>query len=271
MSFVSKRSAFTPARCGVRAIGRPCQTKEPTGAVGLPFPRNPICQSKGEAIYVIDDDSDFLAEVAEQLNWIGAPVHTFSSAIDFQKTVTMPVVGCVLVDVRMPAIDGISLHDWLRSVNSLASVVFLSGASNISIAVDRMKAGALDFLIKPLREMELTSAVSNALAHSRMRYCVAQSQVMAQEMLSLLTPAERRVASLIAEGYVTKQIAAILERSENTIKIHKHKIMSKLGIISTTPLVRIMSLVSEDVEPQSGSMGTQLPQSLARAPMDISA
>ena len=68
MSFVSKRSAFTPARCGVRAIGRPCQTKEPNGAVGLPFPRNPICQSKGEAIYVIDDDSDFLAEVAEQLD-----------------------------------------------------------------------------------------------------------------------------------------------------------------------------------------------------------
>lgn len=257
MVVLGKRSAFVPARCGIKAIGRPCQAKEIGDLVGLPCPRNLICQSPAETIYIIDDDSDFLAEAAEQLNWIGAPVHVFNSAVAFQKAVSMPIVGCVLVDVRMPGIDGISLHDWLRSVDSLASVIFLSGAANISIAVDRMKAGALDFLMKPIREMELTSAVNNALARSRMRYCEAQSAATARDMLSALTPAELRVAALIAEGYVTKQIAAVLDRSENTIKIHKHKLMGKLGIISTTSLVRIMSFVDDRPDLGLGSIDKQ--------------
>lgn len=241
---IDLRNSLSAAECGIRAIGRPCQAKCKSAAVGLPHPRNPICRSPGEAIYVIDDDADFLEEVAEQLSWIGVPVSTFSSAVEFQNAIRGPIVGCVLVDIRMPTIDGISLHEWLRSIDCLASVVFLSGASNVSVAVDRMKAGALDFLVKPLRETELVAAVTNAISHSRMRYCTAESAKAAADLIGQLTPAEMRVAELISDGYVTKQIAALLDRSENTIKIHKHKIMNKIGANSTAALVKLMSITN---------------------------
>ena len=255
MDGIDLRNCLSAAACGIRAIGRPCQTKRINAPIGLPHPRNPVCQSPGEAIYVIDDDQDFLDEVAEQLNWIGVPVSTYTSAVDFQNAIRGPIVGCVLVDIRMPTIDGISLHEWLRSIDCLASVVFLSGASNVTVAVDRMKAGALDFLVKPLRETELVAAVTNAISHSRMRYCAAESARAATELFEQLTPAERRVAELISDGYVTKQIAALLDRSENTIKIHKHKIMSKIGANSTAALVKLMSItnpaVGQEKIPQS--------------------
>lgn len=242
MTAIDLRNCLSAAKCGIRAIGRPCQAKDSANLIGLPHPKNPICQSPGEAIYLIDDDADFLEEVAEQLSWIGIPVHTFTNAIDFQNSITGPVVGCVLVDIRMPTIDGVSLHEWLRSIDCKASVVFLSGASNISVAVDRMKAGALDFLVKPIRETELVAAVTNAISHSRIQYCMAESAQAAGGLMHLLTPAETRVAELISDGYVTKQIAAILDRSENTIKIHKHKIMQKIGVNSTAALVKLMTI-----------------------------
>jgi len=199
-----------------------------------------MCRSPGEAIYLIDDDADFLDEAAEQLSWIGVPVLTFSSAEDFQNEVRTPIVGCVLVDIRMPGVDGVSLHEWLRSIDCLASVVFLSGAANVSVAVDRMKAGAMDFLSKPLRETEIVAAVTRAISHSRMRYCMKESACAAAERLNQLTPAERRVAELISEGLVTKQIAAELGRSENTIKIHKQRIMNKIQNHSTVALMELM-------------------------------
>lgn len=242
MKAIDLRNCLSAAKCGIRAIGRPCQSKGSPNLIGLPHPKNPVCQSPGEAIYVIDDDADFLEEVAEQLTWIGVPVHTFSNALDFQNSIEGPIAGCVLVDIRMPTIDGVSLHEWLRSIDCIASVVFLSGASNILVAVDRMKAGALDFLVKPIRETELVAAVTNAISHSRTQYCTTKSAQAASELMDLLTPAELRVAELISDGYVTKQIASILDRSENTIKIHKHKIMHKIGANSTATLVKLMTI-----------------------------
>lgn len=256
MESIDLRNCLSAAACGIRAIGRPCQARRTNAVVGLPHPRNPVCQSPGEAIYVIDDDEDFLDEVAEQLSWIGVPVSTFSSAVDFQNAIRGPIIGCVLVDIRMPTIDGISLHEWLRSIDCLASVVFLSGASNVTMAVDRMKAGALDFLVKPLRETELVAAVTNAISHSRMRYCMVESARAATGLIDQLTPAERRVAELISDGYVTKQIAALLDRSENTIKIHKHKIMNKIGANSTATLVKLMSIANPAVGQQNSSQST---------------
>lgn len=237
---------MTAAKCGISAMNRPCMLASREDDIGLPYPRNPICQTPGEKIYVVDDDPAFLEEVTELLGWIGTPVVSFDNPFDFQKGVTHPIAGCVILDIRMPAYDGVSLHRWLREVDCIAPVIFLSGSSNISTAVDCMKSGALDFLVKPVKETDLNAAVIAAISTSRKRFCEQSSTQYIRSLLDKLTPAERKVADCIAKGYLTKQIASMLDRSENTIKIHRYRILNKVGVTSSAGLVRLMSSVQNE-------------------------
>ena len=250
---LSRNSAIA-AKCGVNAISRPCQSLPRGADAGLPFPQHPICQSAGEKIYIIDGDRAVLEEVEAMLGWIGTPIECFDNPFEFQKALGPIVTGCVIMDLRMPKFDGRSLHRWLISRNCVAPVIFLSAAADVSTAVECMRLGAHDFLSKPPQESQLSSAVVSAIAHSRMRFCQISSASKITDLLDLLTPAEKKVAELIAKGYLTKQIASILDRSENTIKIHRYRILNKVGVSSSAALVRMMSF-TEDLD----ASGRKLP------------
>lgn len=229
-------------KCGIRGVNRPCQYDMEPGGEHMPYPRSPLCCSPNEKIYVVDDDRVLLGEIAEFLGWLDAPVECFDNAIDFQKAVSGVVTGCILLDLQLPGCDGVSLQKWLQSVDCTAPVLFLSGTADISTAVDCMKAGARDFLVKPIKPGDLRAAVSSALTESRKSYCERCSAHELGTALARLTPAELNVADLLAKGYVTKQIAGILGRSENTIKIHRARVLRKLSISSTVNLAQLISL-----------------------------
>lgn len=235
-------------KCGITGGSRPCLQNVEPGEGHMPYPRSPLCRSPNEKIYVVDDDKAFLAEIAEFLGWLDTPVECFENAFDFQKAVREVVTGCILLDLQLPGCDGVDLQKWLQSVDCTAPIIFLSGTSDISTAVDCMKAGAKDFLVKPIKPGDLRAAVNSALAESRKAYCGMCSAHECSEILARLTPAESNVAALLAKGYVTKQIAGILGRSENTIKIHRARALRKLSVSSTVNLAQLVSLAQGDTK-----------------------
>lgn len=255
MNDTSLKSGPMATRCGINAINRPCQSLPRGTDIDLPVPRHPICHSPNEKIYIVDGDKGFLKEASEMLAWIGTPVACFDNPFEFQKAAPAMIVGCVILDVRIPQFDGPSLHNWLRSVHCIAPTVFLSATADVATAVECMRLGAHNFLLKPAKEAELSSAVISAISRSRMRYCEISNSGKIEEVLARLTPTERKVANLIARGYLTKQIAAMMERSENTVKIHRYRIMNKVGASSSAALVRMITMVGEKkTSPYENSM-----------------
>lgn len=239
------RSGTMVTRCGINASNRPCQTMARINDVGLPVPRHPICHSPNEKIYIVDGDAGFLKEASDMLAWIGTPIACFDNPFEFQKAVQSVIAGCVILDVRLPQFDGPSLHNWLRSVHCIAPTIFLSATADVATAVDCMRLGAHNFLVKPAKEAELGTSVISAISRSRMRYCEMSNSGKIEEVLSRLTPTERKVANLIAKGYLTKQIAAMMERSENTVKIHRYRIMNKVGVSSSAALIRMITTLED--------------------------
>jgi FixJ family two-component response regulator len=251
MHDVMLKSGSMATKCGINAINRPCQSLARGNDMGLPVPRHPICHSPNEKIYIVDGDTNFLKEASEMLAWIGTPVACFDNPFEFQKAAPPMIVGCVILDVRIPQFDGPSLHNWLRSVHCIAPTVFLSATADVTTAVECMLLGAHNFLLKPAKEAELSSTVISAISRSRMRFCEISNSGKIEEVLSRLTPTERKVANLIARGYLTKQIAAMMERSENTVKIHRYRIMNKVGASSSAALVRMITMLNEKNKPSS--------------------
>lgn len=229
-------------RCGIEAFNRPCQAIGEAPLVGLPCPQNEICRVQGETVYILDDDPVILEELRELVEWCGYTVKCFSSPLEFQRESVASLQGCVMLDVELPGVDGIEMHTWLRSVAPNLPVIFLSGVSSIETAVSCMRAGAVEFLVKPIKQGDLRRALTAAIGAGRMKTCRRESVEEVGRMVQALTPAEWRVAELIAQGYVTKQIANLLDRSENTTKIHRFRIFNKLGVTSSAQLVKIVEM-----------------------------
>ena len=231
--------------CGIKGVRRPCQMRGVVLDENIPYPHPPLCNAPNEAIYIVDDNHVFLEETSESLKWLNLPVFCFDDPSKFQVSVSSEISGCVLLDLQLPGCDGASVLKWLRSGNCSASIIFISGTGDIPTAVDCMKAGAKEFLVKPINPNHLRHVVGAAIAESRMEYCKNQSLKEVGIALGSLTTAEHAVADLLAQGFMSKQIAGILGRSENTIKIHRARIMAKMGVVSTTSLAQLINLFDE--------------------------
>lgn len=230
-------------RCGIEAFNRPCQNVTAGVALpGAPCPQNDLCRAPGETVYLIDDDPATLSELRELVEWFGYRVECYETATEFQRVIGRTPRGCVLLDVELPGIGGLEAHQWIRSTFPALPVVFLSGVSTIQTAVSCMREGAVGFLVKPVVASELRHALMTAVSSSRMNHCRQESVELICQRTRSLTPAEWRVARLVAQGYLTKQIAAILDRSENTTKIHRLRIYRKLGVSSSAQLLRILDI-----------------------------
>lgn len=230
--------------CGIRAIGRQCQNLS-VPAVSASHPLNPVCKAPGEAVHIIEDDAAAQEELAEIVRNFGFDVRLYPSAHEFQLHAPQIDAGCVVLDIRLPGMDGITLYERLKETGFAVPVIFLTGMEDVATAVTCMRAGAHDYIVKPAREIELRRSIASAIGSARMHYCKTRSRDGLIEQLSRLTPAEHQVATMLAEGYITKQIASKLSRSENTIKIHRSKVMQKLRINSTAMLANIFSMASE--------------------------
>ncbi len=201
-------------------------------------------------INIVDDDELFRAALARLLRGLGYDVNTFASAYDLlEQLPASDDICCVLLDVRMPGLNGSELQDRLLSLGSTVPIVFLTGYGDISLSVKAIKAGADDFLTKPVDTDKLLKALDHALArHQRTRQDDAEFGEL-QRRIRALTRREKEVYDLVIRGRMNKQIAHDLGVTERTVKAHRHSIMEKTGAMSVAELVSVAERIAARAHP----------------------
>ena len=189
-------------------------------------------------VYVVDDDASFRTAIERRLKLAGFEVVTYASALDLLECLPKDEQpGCILLDVQIPGLSGPELQSRLRERGSSLPIVFLTGHADTPTTVRAIKAGAEDFLTKPVSSAQLIDAIERALAsHSQARSLRSKLNGL-RVLLDLLTPRERQVFDLIVRGKINKQIAYDLGTTERTIKAHRHQVMEKMQARSLAELV----------------------------------
>ncbi len=191
-------------------------------------------------IFIVDDDPSVGKGLGRLLRSTGYHVETFSSAQEFLEAApSCKGPACLVLDVKMPGINGLDLQDQLNKKGYVLPIVFITGHGDIPMSVKAMKTGAIDFLIKPFDEGDLLKAVQEALKKDiANRRAMDERQSILQRIKSL-TPREQEILTYIITGMLNKQIAYALDISEKTVKVHRGRVMEKLGIDSVAELVRL--------------------------------
>ncbi|HEU4678094.1 MAG TPA: response regulator [Terrimicrobiaceae bacterium] len=190
-------------------------------------------------IAIVDDELRMQRALQRLLQAEGFAVRTFGSADAFLKRPLSPRIDCVVLDVSMPGLTGLDLQEHLQQSDPCLPIVFLTGHGDIPMSVRAIKAGAINFLTKPVNDLELLTALRTALAESERLRLAQQEAAALRTRLEKLTARELEVLRHVIAGKLNKQIAADLGTSEQTIKVHRMRITEKLGVASVAELVRI--------------------------------
>jgi FixJ family two-component response regulator len=186
-------------------------------------------------VYLLDDEHGMVKAVTRLLRAKGFEVRGFTTPASFLEAYHPGSDSCLILDVAMPELDGLHLQRRLTHEGILLPIVFLTGHGDIPMSVRAMKAGAVDFLTKPVKDVDLLRAVRAALARAAEQREIA----VISGRLSRLTPREREVMEYVIAGKLNKQIAFDLGTGEQNIKIHRGRMMQKMGLVSVADLVRI--------------------------------
>jgi FixJ family two-component response regulator len=195
-------------------------------------------------VAIIDDDDRMRRALARLIQSVGMQAATFATAHEFLDNPIREHTDCVITDMRMPGLDGLGLQEKLQQVLSDLSVVFLTGHGKVSASVRAMKAGAVDFLEKPVEDESLLAAIARAADRTiRSRKARVELEDL-QERFGRLTPREREVFSLVTAGLLNKQVGAELGTAEKTIKVHRARVLEKMKAKSSADLVRMAERLS---------------------------
>jgi FixJ family two-component response regulator len=189
-------------------------------------------------VYVVDDDPSVLKSLERLLRSAGYEAKTFNSALEFLDFRHPDAPGCLVLDVKMPELSGLELQENLAGREIMFPVIFITGHGTVPMSVRAMKAGAVDFLQKPFLESDLLNIVSGAISADRQAKQEQRELKELRERLKTLTPREYEVFGLVVTGMLNKQVAFDLGTSEKTIKVHRARIMEKMGAKSLAELVR---------------------------------
>lgn len=191
-------------------------------------------------VFLVDDDPSVRRALARLIKSAGHQVQTFASAQEFLGTrAGGEKAACLVLDVRMPGITGIELQRQLQALNRNVPIVFMTGHGNIPMSVQAMKAGAVDFLPKPVKDTDVLRAIEQALARAVRDRAERNELEDVRERVERLTPREREVMVLVVSGLLNKQIAFELGTVEKTIKVHRARVMEKMQVDSLAELVRL--------------------------------
>lgn len=191
-------------------------------------------------VFAIDDDPSVRKGLARLLRSAGYKQEMFESAGDFLARPAHSGPSCVIVDVQMPVLNGMDFQETLLQQHREEQLVFITGHGNIPMCAQAMKAGAVDFLRKPFDDDELLQCVQKALARSAEQRRRSTERTEARRLLDLLTPREFEVMELVITGMLNKQIAGDLGTAEKTVKVHRGRMMQKLGVASVAELVHLV-------------------------------
>jgi len=203
-------------------------------------------------IHLVDDDVAFRIATGRLLEACGYRVALYESAEQLLVTPLANQPGCILLDVRMPGLNGPELQRRLIDLGNRLPIIFITGHGDIPTSVNAIKAGASDFLTKPVEKAKLLAAIEGALAHDTKRRAEDDELAILQARLSRLTPREREVFGLVVRGKLNKQIASELGTSERTVKAHRQKVMEKCEAQSLAELVRLAERVGQSVNHRPG-------------------
>lgn len=189
-------------------------------------------------VFLVDDEPGMLKALSRLLKAEGFPVQAFTSAKAFLEWYRPEVPGCLVLDVAMPGLNGLELQARLTHAGVMVPIVFLTGHGDIPMSVQAIKAGAMDFLTKPVKDADLLRAVRAALQRAAEHRESASEIAALRQRYSTLTPREREVMAHVCAGELNKQVAADLGTGEHTIKVHRARAMQKMGVQSLADLVR---------------------------------
>ena len=196
-----------------------------------------------DVVYVLDDDAHVRQGLDNLLQSVGLRVITFASVKDFLGSARPNAASCLVLDIRLPGLSGLDFQTELAKLNINIPIVFITGHGDIPMTVQAMKAGAVEFLTKPIREQDLLDAVRIALDRDRAQRDNAREITDIRARFESLTLRERDVVALVTLGKMNKQVAAEIGVSEIAVKVHRHNAMKKLGAKSLAELVRMADTV----------------------------
>jgi FixJ family two-component response regulator len=190
-------------------------------------------------VFVIDDDPSMRGALEDLIVSVGLEARPFASPQDFLQSKLPDAPGCLVLDVRLPGMSGLTFQKELGRLGVALPVIFITGHGDIPMSVRAMKAGAVEFLTKPFHDQELLDAIHTAIERDRERRREALLVAELQERYATLTERERQIMSLVVVGRANKQIAAELNLSEMTVKVHRGQVMRKMHAGSLPELVRM--------------------------------
>jgi FixJ family two-component response regulator len=194
---------------------------------------------EGTTVFIVDDDAGVLKALTRLVNANGYRTQPFVSPQEFLAHHDGTLPGCAVFDVSMPGLDGLALQEALGAPGAQRPVIFITGKGDVPTSVRAMKAGAIDFLTKPVSDKDLLSAIARAIEQDAEDRRTRVEVASIEAKLATLTPREREVLGHVVAGRLNKQIAGDLGTVEKTIKVHRGRMMEKMGVRTVADLVRM--------------------------------
>jgi FixJ family two-component response regulator len=206
-------------------------------------------QTGGPIVFVVDDDAAMRLSLTRLLRSADWNVETFASGSEFLARAPFSGRGCILLDVKMPGMDGMELHESLSRTGVSLPVIFLSGNSDIPISVRAMKHGAVDFLVKPVDAELLFQVIAQAISRHDGEQETRHHRDQIVSRIALLSSREQEVMKFVLQGKLNKQIGFAMGIAEKTVKVHRSRVMEKIGAGSVAELVHMCDVAG--IEPES--------------------
>jgi two-component system response regulator FixJ len=194
-------------------------------------------------VYIVDDDEAVRESLALLLDSMDQNCQSFNSAVDFLNAYSGGMTGCLVLDIRMPGMNGLELQKQLNAGGSILPIIFVTGHGDVPMAVEAMQHGAVDFIQKPYREQDLLDKINMAIALDENNREVLGHRHKIIEKLSTLTPREKEVMEMMVNGKANKVIAIDLGISQRTVEIHRARVMEKMATNSLAHLVKMVVAV----------------------------